>query len=83
MPCRYGVDPSLSLKYNKHYVGLSRGGIPDNFVVLYPRKQHVIAGFRIARDDALDAQLEEAGVDLIDYGVYATELGRARSLVTV
>jgi hypothetical protein len=28
----------LALKYNKHYVGLARGGIADNFVTFPTRK---------------------------------------------
>ena len=29
--------PGLSLKYNKHYIGLQRDGMPDNFIVFRPR----------------------------------------------
>src|SRR4051812_19407197 len=34
------ASPGLALKYNKHYVGLARDGVPDNFVTFQPRKAH-------------------------------------------
>ena len=61
------IEPDLELKYNKHYVVPERDGIPDNFVQFRPRRQHLIAEFRIARSDELTVRLEDAGFDLLDY----------------
>ncbi|GAA4961769.1 hypothetical protein [Kineococcus glutinatus] len=62
-------DPSLSLKYNKHYIGLARDGVADNFAAFRPRKEYVAVEFRIPRSDELTAQLEQSGVDVLDYQV--------------
>ncbi len=59
--------PGLSLKYNKHYIGLQRDGVPDNFIVFRPRKKHMILDVRIDRSEELDARLEESGLTLLPY----------------
>lgn len=58
---------SLELKYNKHYIGLSRGGVADNFMSFRARKDYLIAEFRIPRSDELSALIEDAGVDSLPY----------------
>jgi hypothetical protein len=65
---RERTDAEFSLKYNKFYVGLARDGIPSNFIVLRPRKQHLIAAFKVPKSDALTDQLAESGMDLMAYG---------------
>jgi hypothetical protein len=57
----------LGLKYNKHYIGLARDGIPDNFVFFRARKDFVMAAFRIPRSDDVTALIEESGVDSLPY----------------
>jgi len=69
----------VNLKYNKNYVGLAKDGIASNFVVFHPRKQHLIAAFRIARSDELTEQLAGSGIDLMGYG---TRGGRYRLRLT-
>jgi hypothetical protein len=64
------VDPSLTLKYNKHYIGLARDGVPDNFIAFRARKQHLVAEFRIPRSEELTARLEEAGLDQLEYNTH-------------
>jgi hypothetical protein len=55
------LDPGLQLNYRKNYVGLARGGLVDNFILLFPRRQNrVVVTFRIARSDEIDARLEDA-----------------------
>lgn len=55
------LDPGLQLNYRKNYVGLARGGLVDNFMLLFPRKQNrVIVTFRTARSDEIDSALEDA-----------------------
>lgn len=36
------IDPSLNLKYNKHYIGLTSSSGVNNFIVFRARKQHVL-----------------------------------------
>jgi hypothetical protein len=62
------VDPSVALKYNKHYIGLAHGGVADNYVAFRPRKRrHVVVEFRIDRSDELDQRLEDAGFEMLAY----------------
>jgi hypothetical protein len=62
------LDPDLAPKYNKFYVGLAkRSGQPRNFVVFTPKKDWVRIEPRLARSDAIQAKLEEAGVDVMEY----------------
>jgi hypothetical protein len=61
------LGPSLSLKYNKQYIGLQRDGMPDNFVSFVPRRKYLIWELRIDRTDELDARIEECGLTLMPY----------------
>lgn len=61
------VTPGMSLKYNKHYIGLARDGVPDNFLVFRPRREHVIVDFRIPRSDEATALIDDSGVESLEY----------------
>ena len=60
-------DPSLSLKYNKFYIGLAKGGQPDNFVVMKPKRSWIRIELKLDRSDDVQTSLDEAGLDLMDY----------------
>jgi len=59
--------PGYELKYNKYYIGLAKDGQPNNFVVFKPQKVALRFEPRIKQSDELDAKLEEAGLELLDY----------------
>jgi hypothetical protein len=61
------VEPELALKYNKYYIGLARRGIPDNFLVMRPRKRKTQIELKIPRSDELTQRLEDAGLELGSY----------------
>lgn len=61
------VEPAVTLKYNKNYIGLARDGVAYNFVSFRPRRQHVIAEFKIPRSEELTQRLTDAGIDLLTY----------------
>ncbi len=61
-------DERLDLKYNKFYIGLARDGVPNNFVTARPQKKYLRIEPRIARSDEWDQRLDDAGLDLLDYG---------------
>lgn len=61
------VEPGVALKYNKNYIGLARDGVAANFVSFRPRRQHVIAEFKIPRSEELTQRLEDEGMDLLAY----------------
>lgn len=61
------VTPGMTLKYNKHYVGLARDGIADNFVIFFPRHQHLIASYRIPQSEDVTAMIDESGIERLEY----------------
>jgi hypothetical protein len=71
----------LTLKYNKHYIGLARAGIADNFVTFRARREYVIAEFRVPRSEDVTALVEESGVEKLPYdkrwGRYRLRLAQA------
>ncbi len=71
--------PDLELKYNKFYIGLSKDGRPNNFVVFRARKNHLRLDLRLQESENIRDKLEQAGLDVIDYNVRS---GRYRMRVT-
>jgi hypothetical protein len=61
------VVPGLAAKYNKYYIGLARDGVADNFMTFRARREHVIAEFRLARGEEIDALLDDSGIDVLAY----------------
>jgi hypothetical protein len=61
------IDPSLELKYNKFYVGLSKGGQPFNFVLFRPRKSTINLEIKLDETQEIDAKIEQAGIEALDY----------------
>lgn len=61
------TNKGLDLKYNKHYIGLAKDGIADNFIAFRARKEHLIAEFRIERSDEVSEMVEDSGVDSLAY----------------
>lgn len=61
------LDPQLELKYNKFYIGLAKNGQPCNFVVFRPKKSFLRLEPRIEKSDGTQEQLENAGLDVMDY----------------
>ncbi|MEH6791750.1 DUF5655 domain-containing protein [Parasphingorhabdus sp.] len=62
-----GFDPSLELKYNKFYIGLSRDGQPYNFVTFRPKKSNLNLDVKLPETEELDAKIEEAGIETLEY----------------
>lgn len=65
----------LELKYNKHYIGLAKDGLPDNFMQFRPRKSHLIAEFRVPRSEDVAAEIEKSDFEMLSYD---TRWGRYR-----
>jgi len=60
-------DQDFDLKYNKFYIGLAKNNQPNNFVVFRPQKNSLRLEPRLKRSDEIEAKLEEAGLDVMDY----------------
>jgi predicted transport protein len=57
------IDPSLELKYNKFYIGLSKGGKPFNFVQFRPRKNTITLEINLPRSEDIDAKIDQSGLE--------------------
>lgn len=75
------INPVLELKYNKFYIGLATNGQPNNFIIFRPKKSKLNIEIRLEKTDEMQNELEESGLDLIDYDTkwnrYRIRLGRA------
>lgn len=60
-------DPSLELKYNKFYIGLSKNGHPINFIIVRPKKEFIRFEPRLENSIETTERLENAGLDVMDY----------------
>jgi hypothetical protein len=60
-------DPTLSLKYNKFYIGLARDGQPHNFAIFRPQKGHIRFDPSLDYSEELERELTDAGLDLLPY----------------
>lgn len=74
-------DPSLELKYNKFYIGLSKDGQPFNFVTFRPKKIYINLEIKIPETEETDAMIDEAGLETLEYnkrwGLYRLRLAKA------
>jgi hypothetical protein len=61
------LNPRLQLKYNKPYIGLAVDGRPNNFVIFRLQKTGVRMEPRITKTAEIDAALEAAELDILDY----------------
>jgi len=59
--------PGYQLKYNKHYIGLSKDGIAKIFMAFFPRKTSIILGIRLEQHSEIQEQLEQTDLDLLTY----------------
>jgi predicted transport protein len=75
------IDPTLELKYNKFYIGLSKNDRPNNFVSFTPQKSALRIRVRLGRSDEIDRMLEESGLEVLGYdkkwGIYQIRLTTA------
>ncbi len=62
-----GFDPDLEFKYNKFYIGLAKDDQPNNFVIFKPKKNYLRLEARIELSPELEAEIEQAGLDMMDY----------------
>jgi hypothetical protein len=72
--------PGVELKYNKFYIGLAKDGQPNNFAVFRPKKSSFRAEIHLKSSPDIDQELEEAGIEAMDYdkrwGAYRLRLSK-------
>lgn len=64
------ISPNFDYKYNKAYVGLATDGYVNNFVTVGPRRKHIIVTIKMTKSDEIKSQIEESGLDFLDYSAW-------------
>lgn len=64
------ITIEYKLKYNKHYVGLEKNNIANNFISFVPRKNVVIMNFKVEKNDEIDDLLGKSDLDILPYDKY-------------
>lgn len=55
--------PEYQLNYNKHYVGLSKDGVSNNFVYFKPKKQYIRLFAKLQQTEDINTELENASFE--------------------
>jgi hypothetical protein len=61
------LTSEYNLKYNKHYIGLEKGGISNNFISFVPRKSAVLLNIKLEKVEEIDEKLEKSDLDTLAY----------------
>ena len=61
------INPRLSARYNKFYIGLGLEGIANNFISFKPRKKHLVLQVKIPPSEEIDEKLENTSLQLLEY----------------
>jgi hypothetical protein len=61
------ITQEYSLKYNKHYIGLAKNNIANNFIAFVPRKSVVLFHIKLEKTDEIDGILEASDLDALAY----------------
>ena len=58
----------MELGFTKFYIGLTKGGVAANYVVMRPRKKQVNLDFpTISQSDEVTNLIEESGLNTLDW----------------
>ena len=65
-------DSEMDLNYTKHYIGLAKNRVANNYVKMRPGKKYVPVSFRIQRSDEIDSKIDESGIGTLSHqkGMY-------------
>lgn len=61
------ITSEYKLKYNKHYIGIEKGGVANNFISFIPRKSAVIMQIKLEKVEEVDEKLENSNLDTLSY----------------
>lgn len=59
--------PGYGLNYNKHYIGLAKDGISQNFISFVPRKKVMLLNLKHDQTDEIEKILTESDFDILSY----------------
>jgi hypoxanthine-guanine phosphoribosyltransferase len=61
------IASGYTLKYNKHYIGLSKQGISKNFISVIPRKKDIVLKAKLPQTDETQEILDRTDMDVMPY----------------
>ena len=61
------VTEEYILKFNKHYIGLAKNNIANNFISFVPRKELVLLNVKLEKSEEIDEIIEGSGIDALPY----------------
>lgn len=61
------LTEEYKLKYNKHYIGLEKNNMANNFISFVPRKAAVIMHIKLDKTEEIDDILEHSDLDTLSY----------------
>lgn len=61
------VEPTVVLRYNRHYIGLTKNNSPLNFIQFKPQKQSVVVEIKLPSNEEYDSLIEDAGFETLSY----------------
>lgn len=59
--------PGYQAKYNKHYIGLAKDNIADNFILFRAKKGFMRCEIRMEQSESIENEIEQVGLNLLDY----------------
>ncbi len=60
-------DSTLTLKYNKFYIGIEKDGRPFNFVSFRPKKNRITFEIKLPMTEEIDEEINGAKLDALEY----------------
>lgn len=61
------ITSEYSLKFNKHYIGLAKNNIANNFISFVPRKSAVLLHLKLEKSEEIDTIIEGSDLDALAY----------------
>lgn len=61
------ITSEYSLKFNKHYIGLAKNNIANNFISLVPRKTSILLHIKLEKTDEIDEIVSASDLDGLAY----------------
>jgi hypothetical protein len=61
------ITSEYSLKFNKHYIGLAKNNIANNFISFVPRKSAVLFHIKLEKTDEVNEIIEKSDLDTLAY----------------
>lgn len=59
--------PGFTLKYNKFYIGMSKDGLPNNFVLCRPKKNYMRLEIKLTKSEEVDKLIEKNDLEEMEY----------------